>query len=284
MGNTSLVYQWNATKLMTNCAFAIVKIRYSQSANLTSLQTTRFQVTNSRYKPGDCLQDYLTSSRYGAAIPTANIDTTSLTALNTYCNGTFTYTTYGGSSSTQTRFRFDGVLDTQETIMTNLQYMATNCDCLLRFNEITNTWGVIVQSPTYTVAMALDDSNIVGAINVTPLDIASSFNIAEVKFPDSTAQDSFNTATFNLAVLNPSLLYPNEPVNKQAISLPLVASATDNWLCWFAIRSRRYCQHHKHQLWLVCQIISCATRHRKLWRRRHYYSDFVGDGIQQHSV
>jgi hypothetical protein len=81
---------------------------------------------------------------------------------------------------------------------------------------------VIVQSPTYTVALALDDSNIIGAISVSPLDIASSFNIAEVKFPDSSAQDSFNTSTFNLAVLNPSLLYPNEPVNKQSISLPLV--------------------------------------------------------------
>jgi hypothetical protein len=222
MGNTSLTYQWDSTKLMTNCAFVIIKVRYSQSANLTGIQQTRFQVINSRFAPGDCLLDYFTSTRYGAAIPTANINTTSLTALNAYCAGSFTYTSYSGSSNTQARFRFDGTLDTQQPIMTNLQYMATSCDCLLRYNEITSTWGVIVQSPTYTVALALDDSNIIGAISVSPLDIASSFNIAEVKFPDSSAQDSFNTSTFNLAVLNPSLLYPNEPVNKQSISLPLV--------------------------------------------------------------
>jgi hypothetical protein len=223
MGNTNLVYKWDNTKLMSNCAFVIVKIRYSQSANLTGIQQTKFQVTNSRYAPGDCFSDYLFSTRYGAAIPSANINSISLTALNTYCNQSFTYTTYSsGSSILPQRFRFDGVLDTQQPIMTNLQYMATCCDCLLRYNEITNTWGVVVQSPTYTVAMALDDSNIIGSINVTPLDIASSFNIAEVKFPDSSAQDSFNSATFNLAVTNPSLLYPNEPVNKQSISLPLV--------------------------------------------------------------
>ena len=222
MGNTNLVYQWNSTKLMTNCAFVIIKIRYSQSANLTGIQQTRFQVTNSRFAPGDCFSDYLFSTRYGAAVPTANIDSTSLTALNAYCAGSFTYTNYSGSSSTQARFRFDGVLETQQPIMTNLQFMATSCDCLLKYNEITNKWGVVVQSPTYSVAMALDDSNIVGPINVSPLDIASSFNIAEVKFPDGSAQDSFNTATFNLAVVNPSLLYPNEPVNKQTISLPLV--------------------------------------------------------------
>jgi len=222
MGNTNLVYQWDNTKLMSNSAFVIVKIRYSQSANLTGIQQTKFQVTNSRYAPGDCFSDYLFSTRYGAAIPTANIDSTSLTALNVYSAQSFSYTTYSSSGATQARFRFDGVIDTQQPIMTNLQYMATCCDCLLRYNEIMNTWGVVVQSPTYTIAMALDDSNIIGAISITPLDISSSFNIAEVKFPDSTAQDSFNTATFNLAVLNPSLLYPNEPVNKQSISLPLV--------------------------------------------------------------
>ena len=223
MGNPNLVYQWDTTKQMSNCAFAIVKIKYSAAANLVGIQQTRFQVTNSRYAPGDCFSDYLFSTRYGAAIPTANINSTSLTALNTYCNQSFTYTTYtSGSNTLPQRFRFDGVLYTDASIMTNLQYMATCCDCLLRYNEITNTWGVVVQSPTYTVAMALNDSNIIGSINVTPIDIASSFNIAEVKFPDSSNQDSFNSATFNLAVVNPSLLYPNEPVNKQSISLPLV--------------------------------------------------------------
>jgi hypothetical protein len=222
MGNTNLVYQWDSTKLMSNCAFVIVKIRYSQSANLVGLQQTKFQVINSRFAPGDCLRDYLFSTRYGAAVPIANINTTSLTALNVYCAQAFSYTTYTSAGASQARFRFDGLLETNNPIMTNLQYMATCCDCLLRYNEITNTWGVIVQSPTYTVTMALNDSNIIGAINVTPLDIASSFNIAEVKFPDGSSKDSFNTSTFNLAVLNPSLLYPNEPVNKQAISLPLV--------------------------------------------------------------
>jgi hypothetical protein len=106
--------------------------------------------------------------------------------------------------------------------MNNLQIMASCCDCLVRYNEITGLWGVIVQQPTYTVAMALDDSNIVSSIQVTPIDIASTYNIAEVKFIDGTQQDSFITATFNLAVINPSLMYPNEPVNKQSIALPLI--------------------------------------------------------------
>lgn len=222
MQNPDLVYTWDNTKLMSNCAFAIIQITYSQSANLTGIQQTRFQITNSRYKPGDCFSDYLSSTRYGAALESSQINSTSLSALNTYCDQSMSYTTYQGGSSSQTRFRFDGMLDTNNTIMTNMQAMASCCDCLIKFNEITGQWGVIVQSPTYTIVMDINDSNMVSAIQITPIDLASSYNIAEVKFPDGTAKDTFNSATFDLAVINPSLMYPNEPVNKQTISLPLV--------------------------------------------------------------
>ena len=222
MQTSGLTYQWDSTKLMSNCAFAILKITYNAQANLTGIQQTKFQLTNSRYAPGDCFLDYLTSTRYGAAVPVSGVDTGSLAALNTYSAGAYSYTPSGGGIATQQRFTFNGVLDTNQSIMSNLQAMAACCDCLLKYNEITGLWGVIVQSPSYSYAMDLNDSNIISAIQVTPLDMVSSYNIAEVKFPDGTDNDSFNTATYNLAVLNPSLMYPNEPVNKQSISLPLV--------------------------------------------------------------
>lgn len=222
MQSSGLVYQWDSTKLMSNCAFVIAKITYSQTANLTGLQQTKFQLTNSRTKPGDCFFDYLTSSRYGGAISQANIDTDSLDALNTYSDGMFSFATGGGGFGSQVRFQFDGSLDTNQTIMQNLQLMSACCDCLIKYNEITGKWGVIVQTPTVVPVMDINNSNMVSAITITPIDIASSYNIAEVKFPDGTAKDSFNSAVFDLAVIDPALLYPNEPVNKQTISLPLV--------------------------------------------------------------
>ena len=222
MQASGLTYKWDTSKLMTNCAFAIIHITYSNEANLTSLQQTKFQVNNSRYAPGDCFLDYLTNEIYGAAIPLAQIDTASMTALNIYSAGSFAYTDADGLPATQTRFRFDGVLDTNKSIMDNLQDMASCCDCLLRYNEITSQWGVIVQQPSYTVAMALDNSNLVSAIQISPFDIASSYNVIECKFPDNKNQDSFNSATFDLAQIDPSLLFPNEPVNKESVSLPFV--------------------------------------------------------------
>lgn len=249
MTDPDLVYQWDSTKLMSNCAFAIVKLEYNQDARITGIEQTKFQITNSRYKPGDCFLDYLTNTRYGAAIPLIQVDTTSLTALNTYCDQTFTYTPYAGGTATQTRFRFDGVLDVNRTIMQNLQDMAACCDCQLKYNEITAKWGVIVQSPAYTVAMAIDDSSIVSAIQITPIDISSTFNVIEVKFPDKSNQDAFNSVTYDLAQIDPSLLFPNEPVNKQSLSLPLV---NDNVRSQYL--ANRFLKNAREDLQVDCSV------------------------------
>lgn len=224
MGQSGLTYIWGGDKLMSNCCFAIVKLKYSQSRNLTGLPQLKFELTNSRKDTGDCFYDYLVSSRYGAAIDPSLIDTASLTALTTYSNQNVTYTTYTGSSSTIKRYQFDGTIDTNQKIMNNIQIMADCCNCLVRYNEITGQWGVVVQQPTYTVAMDLNDSNIISGIAVTPIDLSNSFNIIEAKFPDGTQNDAFASATFDLAVLNPALLFPNEPVNKQTVNLNLVNS------------------------------------------------------------
>ena len=222
MSTSGLIYTWDNTKLMTNCAFAIVKLSYNQDLGITGLAQTRFQVINSRHRPGDCFLDYLTNQVYGGAIPLAQIDTASLDLLNAYSDETFTYTPYGGGSATQTRFRFDGAINTERTVMQNLQDMSSCCDCLLKYNEVTAQWGVVVQKPDVTVVMNLNDSNMVSSISISPLDLAGSYNVIECKFADNENQDAFNAATFDLAEIDPGLLFPNEPVNKQSISLPLV--------------------------------------------------------------
>jgi len=222
MQASGLTYQWDGNKLMSNCAFAIIKMVYSQNASLTNLAQTRFQVTNSRTDIGDCFLDYMTSTRYGAAIPLSQINTTSLTALNTYGNEVVTFHEYDGTTATQARFKFDGVVDTTQTIMQNLQIMSACCDCLLKYNEIKSEWGVVVQKDSTDVVMDINDTNMVSSISVSPMDVSNSYNIVECKYPDGTVKDSFNSVTYDLAQIDPSLLFNNEPTNKQAINLNLV--------------------------------------------------------------
>jgi hypothetical protein len=221
MSSDGLSYTWGPEKLMSNCAFVIMVLEYNASAGITGLQQTKFQVTNSRTSTGACFLDYFTNTVYGAAIPIEQINTASLDALTAYSDQAFTYTDYDNVTSTQPRFKFNGTLDTARTVMANLQDMASCCDCLIKYNEVTAKWGVIVQSPVYTPVMNINDSNMISAIKITPLDIAASYNVIECKFPDSSNQDAFNSATFDLSEIDPGLLYPNEPVNKLSLSLPL---------------------------------------------------------------
>jgi hypothetical protein len=88
--------------------------------------------------------------------------------------------------------------------------------------------------------MDINDSNMISAIQITPLDIASSYNVVECKFPDISNQSAFNSTTFNLATLDPSLLYPNEPVNKVSLSFPLTSnSVTAQYLATRVLKSGR---------------------------------------------
>jgi len=207
---------------MSNCAFAIVKLTYNANANVTQIAQTQFQIINSRSNTGDVLYDYLTSEVYGAAIPPNQIDTDSLTALTAYSNQLVTFNNYLGNPSTQPRFKFNGTIDTTQSVMNNLQSMTQCCDCLLKYNEIYGKWSIIVQTPTAVPVMNISDSNIISAITITTLDISNTYNIAECQFPDVTLNSSFNTSTIDLSVVAPDLMYPNEPQNIQTIKLPLV--------------------------------------------------------------
>ena len=222
MQASNLVYQWDEYKLMSNCSFAIIHLHYSQSASVTNLQQTRFQIINERTDIGDCIYDYMTSTRYGAALKPSQVDTASIDALNAYGNELITYTPYSGGTATLPRFKFDGVVDTTLTIMQNFQLMASSCDCLIRYNEINALWAVVVQSPSIDYVMDLNDSNMVSSITINPIDISNTFNVVECKYPDGSAQDSFASVTYDLQTIDPALLFPNEPVNKQSISLYFV--------------------------------------------------------------
>ena len=249
MQSSGLTYTWDNTKLMSNTVFAIIQLTYNADKNITSLAQTQFQIINSTNNTGDVFYDYLTNDVYGAAIPANQIDTASLTALTAYSNQLITFKNHLGVPSTQPRFKFNGALDTTKSVMTNLQNMTQCCDCLLKYNEIYGKWSVVVQSPTTPVVMHIDNSNTVSAITITTLDISNTYNIAECQFPDITLNSAFNTSTIDLAVVDPTLLYPNEPQNSQTIQLPLVNNDVQAQLL-----ATRYLKAARQDLQIQCTI------------------------------
>lgn len=64
---------WTSFHTMDEIVFAIVKVTYSPTKNITGLGDMKFKVSNTMNDPGDCLYDYMTNTRYGAGISSQEI-------------------------------------------------------------------------------------------------------------------------------------------------------------------------------------------------------------------
>lgn len=215
--------QWTGTRQMNGLAFAIVKLVYNQDAGTTQLSPITFKVSHylngtGVAKPGDVWYDYMTSTVYGGAVPSAFIDTTSVTTLNAYSDEVITFQTYSGPTSTQARYRINGVLDAGEAVLSNVDKIVSACDSWMTYNAALGQWSIVVNKAE-TASYAFDDNNIIGEIRVSATDITSSINQVEAKFPFKENRDQ--PAFVNLETPD-ALLYPNEPVNKYSITYDLV--------------------------------------------------------------
>ena len=214
--------RWTATDVMTNCAFAIVRVEYNTDAGTTSLGALQCRMTSTLTKPGDVILDYLLNNRYGCAVPLSRIDTASLTALNVYSDETIDYGT-----GTQSRYRIDGPIATNISCLENLQILVDSADSWLQYNELSAKWSVVInQSYTdYTTINNLflvDSSNLIGGINVAPINLNETFNQMEVAYPNQYIRDQIDYQVIELEDYQVGVMSPNEAVNKLDIDFPVI--------------------------------------------------------------
>lgn len=225
MGGTDIdsTLRWPASgRQMNGLAFAIVKLIYNQEAGVTGLQPLTFKVSHylnsaGAAKPGDVFYDYLTSEKYGAAILPANVNATECAALNTYSDQTIPYTPSGGGSATQVRYRINGVIDTAQPVLDNIEKIVNSCDCWLAFQATTAQWMPIINKAE-TAAFAFNDSNIIGSLKVSMTDLLTNINQIEASFPFKGNKDQPEYVRQELT----TGLYPNEPENKVNVTFDLV--------------------------------------------------------------
>jgi len=219
--------RWPSTgRQMNGTAFAIVVLNYNREADTTALQPITFKVKHALNgtgvaKPGDVWYDYITNPVYGGAVDATFVDSTCVTTLNTYSDQTITFDDYDGNPQTQARYRINGVLDAGQSVLSNIDRIMSACDSWMAYNAALGQWSVVVNKAEAT-AYAFNDNNIIGEIRVSATDITSSINQVEARFPFKENRDQAAFVNLELQTLNPSLLYPNEPVNKYSITYDLV--------------------------------------------------------------
>lgn len=216
--------EWPASgRQMNGLAFAIIRLNYNRDAETTQLQPVTFYAkhylrSTSVAKPGDVWYDYMTNPVYGGAVDPAFVDYANAVALNIYSDQLITFDDYNGDPQTQSRYRINGVLDTNQNVLQNVDQIMTACDSWMTYNAPSGKWAVTINQ-AQSASFAFDDSNIIGSITVGGIDITRSINQIEAKFPDATNRDQYNYAFLEVP---DALLYPNEPVNKTNVNYDLV--------------------------------------------------------------
>ena len=204
---------------MNGLAFAIVKLNYNADAGTTGLLPITFYCKHypkggTVAKPGDVWYDYMTDVRYGAGM-TGLVDSASATALNTYSDQTITYTPSGGGSATQARYRINGVVDTGKPVLDNVEKMLECCDSWMAYNAASGLWSVVINKAE-TSSFSFNDTNLIGEIRVSAVDINQQINQIQIEFPSKLNRDQPDLVYMETPA---GLLYPNEPANRQTTTL-----------------------------------------------------------------
>jgi len=143
---------WDNTYQMDGLVFAIVKMTYAQNG-FTSLPNITFQLANNVANPADVWYDYMTSVRYGAGIPAAEIDTSARTAWYDFCEEDIKYTGAnldpdGGSGTLfqiLNRYQINGIIDTGNQVKTNIDTIMQNGGAWLSYNVATGLWSPVIK-------------------------------------------------------------------------------------------------------------------------------------------
>lgn len=216
--------RWPSTgRQMNGLAFAIVKMIYNRDAGTTQMQTVTFRASHylnnqGVAKPGDVWYDYITNQKYGCAMDATIVDADTATALNTYSDELITYTPAAGGSATQPRYRINGVLDTGQNVLSNLDQIMMACDSWNQYNATKGKWAIVINKAQAT-NFYFDDSNIIGEIRVSAFDISASINQIQAQFPSKLNRDQSDYVYLNTPE---ELLFANEPVNKYTVDLGMV--------------------------------------------------------------
>jgi hypothetical protein len=224
----SVVNGWTSAHAMNNLVFAVVEVNYSAERNIKGIGDVKFQVTSSMNKPGDVIYDYATNNLYGANIANTEIDTTTITALNSYSANSVTYIDENSVSQTLTnRYQINGLVNTDNAVMQNVEELTSSAGSWLSYSLVTGKWSVIVNRAGTSVA-SFDDTNILGTVSVSGTGLQDLYNSVKTEFPNRDIRDGTDYVQLSIAAgdrnanepnntLNISYNFLNEPVQAQLL-------------------------------------------------------------------
>lgn len=149
---------------------------------------TRTSTTIWSQNPAMILRDYLLSARYGKGFSTSDLDEPSFIAVANYCDELVS--PYDGAPANMIRWQFDGIVNTERSILDNLNDMRMTCRMfLIRVGDKYKLRIDKDDAPVFT----LTEKNIIGGWAITDTGIQSRYNRVDVDFinPEHGYQQDF---------------------------------------------------------------------------------------------
>jgi len=152
----------------------------------------------------------------------------SLTTLNTYAATSVPYTDESAGSATLTnRYQINGVIDTNQSVIENLERVCSAAGSWLSYDVAAGQWGVVINRSGASVS-SFSNSNIIGSISVSGSGLKDLYNAVRVEFPNRDVRDASDFVKIELPAgeknsnelpntLNLAYDIINEPVQAQLL-------------------------------------------------------------------
>jgi hypothetical protein len=120
--------------------------------------------------------------------------------------------------STTTKFEINGVIDTNKSILDNINLLANSSGCFVTWEPNLGKWSLILNDIATAVAV-FDDSTIVGSLSVTGSGVNELYNSVTIEFPHKDLNDRTDFIDLKIPA---DQRFPQELDNNLKISLPTV--------------------------------------------------------------
>ena len=118
------------------------------------------------------------------------------------------------------RIQINGAIDTSQTVMANINNIATNSQSWVTWDTTIAKWRIIANAPAPTnTAYTFDNSTIIGGISVTGTPLEKMYNAAEITFNNDELRDDTDSIGIRLPE---SQRYPNESENSVNLNYTLI--------------------------------------------------------------
>ena len=237
-GNTenvrTLLDESDTNYQMNGLVFAVIQIDYNGEKGITGLGQVTFQVSNTLNNPALVWYDYMTSQRYGAAIPTQQINTTtSISTTNSLSVYSISnqippnqFLADGVTTSTQVRYQMNGVISTGDTVKNSIEKISQSSAAWTTFDYSQGQWKLLnnraASSGELASAFEFNDDNILGEVGITATNLEDLYNYLEVEFASRKIRDQND---YFKGAIDESELNDLEPPNTLNLRLEMTNNA-----------------------------------------------------------